>query len=54
MLDSGDNKLTKIKSNVLKNLHRPRVLNDHVKSLGCIKLCDKTSICNFLKNDISL
>ena len=54
VLDSGDNNLTKIKSNILKILQWPRILDDHIKSLGCIKFCDKTSICHFLKNDISL
>lgn len=54
VLDSADNSLTEIKSNISKILHRSRVLSDHVKSLGCIKLCDKTSVCHFLKNDVSL
>jgi hypothetical protein len=54
VLDSGDNNLTEIKSNILKILHSPRLLKNHVKSLGCTKLCDETSICQFLKNDVSL
>lgn len=54
VLDGADNNLTEIKSNILKILNRPRVLNNQVKSLGCIKLCDETSICHFLKNDVSL
>jgi hypothetical protein len=44
VLEGGDNNLTEIKSNILKILHRPRVLNDHIKSLVCIKLCDEMSM----------
>jgi len=54
VLDDGDNNLTEIKSNILKILHGPRLLKDHVKSLGSIKLCDETNICQFCKNGDSL
>jgi hypothetical protein len=50
MLDGEDYNLTEIKSNILKILHRPRLLKDHIKGLGCVKLCDETNICHFLKN----
>jgi hypothetical protein len=37
VLDSGDNNLAEIKSNILKILHSPRLLKNHVKKLRLYK-----------------